>query len=264
MYLFDSHCHIDKIFYYFSFKNIKYFLLFLKKNNIKKLLSVSVSIKNFFYVFSMLSYINQDVIKLSCGIHPLYVNLIEKSDLYYLKKFIFLKNVIAIGECGLDYKYINNNNFNKNKQIKIFMYQLYLSNKYNKPCIIHSRLSSLDTLNIIKKFNVFNFGAVLHCFSYSDKKILCNFLDLGLYISLSGLITFKNNCLLQNIIKYIPLDRLLFETDSPYLTPEPYRHKKNDPSKIIFIIKKISILKKIDLNFILKICYNNFIKLFKI
>ncbi len=264
MYLFDSHCHIDKIFNYFLFKNIKDFLLFIKLKKIKYLLSVSVSIKNFFYIFSMLSYIKQDIIKLSCGIHPLYIKNIKKEDLYFLKKIILFKNVIAIGECGLDYKNINNNTFDKYKQIKIFIYHLYLSNKYKKPCIIHSRLSWLDTFNILKKFNILNFGAVLHCYSYSDRNILYKFLDLGLYISLSGLITFKNNFLLQNIIKYIPLDRLLIETDSPYLSPVPYRNKKNDPSKIIFIIKKISKLKKLDFDFILKFCFNNFIKLFKI
>ncbi len=264
MYLFDSHCHIDKIFNYFSFKNVNDFLFFLKIKKIKYILSVSVSIKNFFCIYSMLSYINQNIIKLSCGIHPLYIKDIKKKDLYFLKKIILFNNVIAIGECGLDYKDINNNNFDKNKQIKIFMYHLYLSTKYKKPCIIHSRLSWLDTLNILKKFNILYFGAVLHCYSYSDKNILCKFLDLGLYISLSGLITFKNNFLLQNIIKYIPLDRLLIETDSPYLTPVPYRNKKNDPSKIILIIKKISILKNINFNYILKICFNNFIKLFKI
>ncbi len=263
MYLFDSHCHIDKIFNYFLFKNINDFLLFLKKKKIKYILSVSVNIKNFFSVFSMLSYVKQDIIKLSCGIHPLYIKNIKKDDLYYLKKIILLKNVIAIGECGLDYNNINNN-YIKNMQIKIFIKHLFLSDKYKKPCIIHSRVSWLDTFNVIKKFNILNFGAVLHCFSYSDKNILYKFLDLGLYISLSGLITFDNSYLLQKIIKYIPLDRLLIETDSPYLTPIPYRNKKNDPSKIIFIIKKISLLKRINFNFILKICYNNFIKLFKI
>ncbi len=263
MYLFDSHCHIDKIFDYFLFKNINDFLLFLKKRKIKYILCVSVSIKNFFSIFSILSYIKQNIIKLSCGIHPLYINNIKKDDLYYLEKIILFKNVLAIGECGLDYKNINDS-YIKNIQIKIFIKHLILSDKYRKPCIIHSRMSWLDTFNIIRKFNILNFGAVLHCFSYSDKSILCKFLDLGLYISLSGLITFNNSYLLQKIVKYIPLDRLLIETDSPYLTPVPYRNKKNDPSKIIFIIKKISLLKKINFNFILKICYNNFIKLFKI
>ncbi len=262
MFLFDSHCHIDKLDYKILSNNINYFISFLKKKKIKYLLSISTSIKNFFIIFSMISYINQNIIKLSCGIHPLYIKYIEKGDFSLFKKIIFFKNVIAIGECGLDYKNINN--LNKKKQIKIFLKQLYLSNKYKMPCIIHSRLSYLDTLNIIKRFNINNFGAVLHCFNYHEKRILHKFLDLGLYISLSGLVTFNNNILLQNIVKYIPLDRLLFETDSPFLSPVPYRNKKNDPSKIIFIIKKISKLKKISFNILLKNCYNNFINLFNL
>ncbi len=260
MYFYDSHCHIDKLDNYLS-ENINNLLLFFKKKKIKYLIGISVNLKNFFNILSMISCIDQNIIKLSCGIHPLYLHKMEKDDLFNLKKFLLNKKVVAIGECGLDYSNIKN--INKNKQIKIFKYHLYLSQKYNKPCIIHSRFSSIDTINVIKNLKIKYNNIILHCYNYSNKDILFKFLNLGVFFSISGLITFKNNYKLQNIIKYIPLDRLLVETDSPYLTPYPYRGIKNDPSKIILIIKKISDLKKVSFINILRYTKKNFLSLFK-
>ncbi len=257
--LIDSHCHLDKL---KIFKSINNLIFFLKKNKIKNVLSVSVNIKNFFSLFSRLSYINQNIIKLSCGIHPLYIKDMDKDDLFLLEKFLLFKNVIAIGESGLDYKFISNN-LDKKKQIDIFNYHLFLCKKYKKPCIIHSRFSEIDTINEIKKFDINDFGAIIHSYSYLDKKILYKFIDLGLYISLSGLITFKSFYKIKDIINYIPLDRLLVETDSPYLTP--YNCKGlNNPTNIIFIIKKISYLRKISFYKILLNTNKNFINLFNI
>ncbi len=259
MFIVDIHCHLDKLIGSF-FKNIDELILFINKNNIKYILSVSVNIKNFFYMSSILSPLSYSI-KMSCGIHPLYVNRINKKDLLLLEKICFYKNVIAIGECGLDYKYINKSN-DKEKQIKLFIKHLILSKKTNKPIIIHTRFSFNDTFNIIKNINILKLKGILHCYSYNGKKKLFKFLDLGLYISISGLITFKNMSFLKKLIKYIPLDRLFIETDSPYLSPEPYRNYVNNPSRIIFIMKIISDIKKISLSTILNNNFNNFIYLF--
>ncbi len=262
MLLVDSHCHLDILMNFKKkYKNINKLINLFKKNKFLYLLTISTNIKNFFSIFSMFSYI--DIIKLSCGIHPLYIETVTNSDYLDLEKFVSYKKVIAVGETGLDYK-INIKKNIKKKQIDLFIYHLYLANKYRKPCIIHSRNSYNDTLNIIKKFNINLFGAVIHCYSYFKKKVLFKFLDCGVYISISGLITYKNNFLLQKIIKYIPLDKLLVETDSPYLTPYPYRGSINNPSKIIFTFKQISKLKKISFYKILKININNFLNLFNI
>ncbi len=260
MFLIDTHCHIDLLDYWKKNKNIDQLLYWYKKKKFLYLLSISTNIKNFFNIFSMFSYI--DMIKLSCGIHPYYIKNVNNSDFLDLEKFVSYKKIIAVGETGLDYKISINKNIKK-KQIDVFIYHLYLANKYKKPCIVHTRNSFNDTINSIKKFNINNFGVIVHCFSYFKKRYLFKFLDLGVYISLSGLITFKNNFLLQNIIKYIPLDRLLVETDSPYLTPFPYRGSINDSSKIIFILKKISELKKISFYKIMKCNMKNFLSLFK-
>ncbi len=258
--LIDTHCHLDLLNYKKKFKNIEELLYLCKKNKFLYLLTVSINLKNFFNIFSRVSYI--DIIKLSCGIHPYYTKNINKNDFLDLEKFISYNKIIAVGETGLDYE-IKLNKEDKKKQIDMFFYHLYLSLKYKKPCIIHSRNCYKDTLNIIKKFDISSCGAVIHCYSYYNKKILSYFLDLGLYISFSGLITFKNNFLLQSIVKYIPLNRLLVETDSPYLSPVPYRGVNNNPLKIIFIFKKIAELKKISFYKVIQYNMKNFINLFK-
>ncbi len=259
--LIDTHCHIDILKYNKFINDIEKLIYLCKNNNFLYLLSVSTSLKNFFIVFSMVSYI--DMIKLSCGIHPCNIKDIGKNDFLDLEKFISYNKIIAVGETGLDC--IKNIDIKKKKkQIDFFIYHLYLAVKYKKPCIIHSRNSHQETLNIIKKFDISKCGSLIHCYNYTDKKVLFNFLDLGLYISLSGLITFKNTILLQNIVKYIPLDRLLVETDSPYLSPSPFRGKYNNPLNIIFIFKKISELKKINFYKVIEFNKNNFLKLFKL
>lgn len=261
MFLIDSHCHIDKLFDKLLFKNIYDFINFLKNNNIKYILCICTDIKNFFSILSLTSYVDYNI-KLSCGIHPLYIKKNNSNDFFYLKKFLKHEKIVAIGECGLDYKNINN--YFKKLQIFFFEKHLFYSIKYNKTCIIHSRFSGNDTYKIIKNFSKNNnFRGLIHSYSYENKKLLYNFLDLGLYISLSGLITFNNMKFLEEIIKILPLDRLLVETDSPYLCPKYYNFKYNDPSKIVFIIKKISIIKKKSFYEILKYSINNFFKLFK-
>ncbi len=258
MYLIDSHCHLD-ILLDKKLYNIEKIIFLCKKYKIKYLLSISVNINNFINIFNKFS--NFNFIFYSCGVHPNYINTINKKKFWYIEKFINYKKVIAIGETGLDY--LNVNYELKKLQYYYFYHHLYYANKYNKPIIIHSRFAFNDTLNILKKFSILNFGVIIHSFSYGNKKKLYKFLNLGVYISLSGLITFKNFINLRNIIKYIPLDRLLVETDSPFLTPEPYRNKINTPYNIILILNLISKLKKIKYKNLVNNLYNNFLHLFE-
>ncbi len=252
MKFFDSHCHLNII----DNLNIVNLINYLKKKKFKYLLCVSININNFIDIFN--NYSNIDIIYFSCGIHPKYINLINYKEFLYIEKFINYKKVISIGETGLDYY----NNFISVKLQKLyFEYHLYLSYKYNKVCIIHSRSSYNDTINIIKNFYNFNINYVIHCFSYNNIYQLKKFLDMNLYISFSWLV-FKNYINFKKIINYVPLDRLIVETDSPYLSP--YINKVNYPYNIFIIIKKISIIKNINFNLLSKILFKNFINLFKI
>ncbi len=262
MFLIDSHCHIDILNYNSKlFNNIKEYVNFCKKKNILYILAVSIDLKSFLKIFRM--SINIPNIGISCGIHPLYwKNNISIKKLFFLKKISLHKKVIAIGESGLDYKL--SSFLNKKIQIKLFKFHLNIAKKNKKPIIIHSRFSFKDTYDIVSRFNILDFGGLVHCFSYIKKNELSKLLDIGLYISISGLVTFINAIDIQKIVKYIPLDRLLVETDSPYLSPHPFRGKFNDSTKILLIFKKISEIKCIDINDLIFINKKNFIALFKV
>ncbi len=260
MILIDSHCHLDLLIYKKIYRNIFEFVNFCKNKNIKYVISVSITIDNFFNILKLID--NIDNIFLTYGIHPLYYRCLNGYNLFKYKKFILNKKVVALGETGLDYV-IKDICF-RNVQKKNFENHLYLSEKFNKPIIIHSRFSFKDTCEIVSKFDVIKFGGVMHCYSYPDRNNLLKLLDLGLYISISGLITFSKYFFLKEIIEYLPLDRLFIESDAPYLSPSCYKNKINNPSNIVYVLNKISEIKGISMDNICKIIEDNFVKLFKL
>ncbi|MBZ2279406.1 YchF/TatD family DNA exonuclease, partial [Buchnera aphidicola] len=182
----------------------------------------------------------------------------ELKNFKKLEELSKIKSVIALGETGLDYHH----SINYKKLQKIFFREhIRISLKLNKPIIVHSRNSIKDVLKILNEENSKNCRGVLHSFN-EDYDSAYKLLDLGFYISFSGIITFKNSISLQETAKKIPLNRLLIETDSPYLSPIPYRGKENQPAYLLDIAKKIALLKKIDLEEIARITTKNFYKLF--
>ena len=169
------------------------------------------------------------------------------------------KKIVSIGEIGLDYYY----DFSpRDVQEDVFIKQMVLANKLNLPFIIHSRDASNDTYEMVKKYKN-NVDCVLHCYSQS-KEMAKLYLDLGCYLSFAGPVTFKKSTNLQEVAKYTPLDRIFIETDSPYLSPEPKRGKKNEPSNVIYTGKKIAELKEISEEQLFKSTYNNSVRFFKL
>ncbi|WP_367681681.1 TatD family hydrolase [Buchnera aphidicola] len=196
----------------------------------------------------------------SCGIHPLYLDKNNKINLKFLKKLAQENDVIALGETGLDYYYQKKN---KKEQKYVFRKHIQTSIKLNKPLIVHTRESIDDTLSILKETESKTCKGIIHSFTgniSSAKKIL----DMGFYISFSGIITFKNADEIRKTAKYIPLDRLLIETDSPYLTPVPKRGKENQPSYLKYIADYIVKLRKINMEYFTEITQKNFYKLFQL
>jgi len=177
-----------------------------------------------------------------------------------LKKLSYDKCVIALGETGLDYYYSFET---KNLQEKFFREHIRIAITLNKPIIIHSRNAIKDTIKILKEENAEKCGGILHSFTESEKSAF-ELLDMGFYISFSGIITFKKSIELCNTLKKIPLEKLLIETDSPYLAPIPYRGKKNQPAYLLDIAKKIALIKEISLKELAKITTNNFFTLFNL
>lgn len=201
-----------------------------------------------------------DFIYSAVGFHPHEAKYMDQDAIKEIENLAILNNkVVAIGEIGLDYYY----DFSpRDIQEDVFAEQMELANKLNLPFIIHSRDASNDTYEMVKKYKN-NVDCVLHCYSQS-KEMAKLYLDLGCYLSFAGPVTFKKSTNLQEVAKYTPLDRIFIETDSPYLSPEPKRGKKNEPSNVIYTGKKIAELKEISEEQLFKSTYNNAVRFFKL
>lgn len=185
------------------------------------------------------------------GMHPDECN-IENIDFNFIKELAKNKNVVAIGEIGLDYHYESTN---KENQKKAFIKQIQLANELNLPVVIHSRDADMDMLKILKENKIEN-NFVMHCFS-SSVEIAREVIKMGAFISLAGTVTFKNARNLLEVAKIVPDDKLLVETDCPYLTPEPNRGKRNEPMNVWDTARKIAGIREITLEDLCDITNNN-------
>lgn len=187
------------------------------------------------------------------GIHPHDADTFNLNASKKLNKLADNDKVVAIGEIGLDFHYDNSP---REKQKQSFRAQLRLAKKLDLPVVIHTRDADKETLNILKDEKAKDIGGIMHCFA-SDKKMAKEILDLGFYIAFGGLITFKNLRDLREVVKEVPKDRLLIETDSPYLTPEPHRGKRNEPAYVKFVAEKIAEIKGISVEEVAKVTTEN-------
>jgi len=190
------------------------------------------------------------------GIHPSEIDNFKDEDFNYLEDFIKKEKIIGIGEIGLDYTYKTD----KNKQKEIFEKQFQLAEKYKLPVVLHIRETFNNVFEILKNFKVI---PIWHSCTGNLEEVE-KFLEIGGFISFSGIITFKNASRLREIVKIVPLERIFLETDSPYLTPEPYRGKINEPAYIKFVYQKVAEIKNIEIEKVSNIIRNNFENLFKI
>lgn len=180
------------------------------------------------------------------GIGPENIDGITYEDILEIKKLLGQEKVVAIGEIGLDYYWTKEN---KEKQIYIFREMLKISKEYNLPVIIHSRDAIQDTYNLLKEYGVIG---VMHCYSGSFE-MAKEFIKIGFLIGVGGVLTFKNAKEIKEIVKKIDIENIVLETDSPYLSPEPYRGKKNVPSNIKFVADKIAEIKGISIDDVIAI-----------
>lgn len=255
--LVDSHCHLD---YQDFAEDFVQMLDRAQKNNIHIMQTISTKIADFEKIKKLIESYEQ--IYASIGIHPHEVDKHEDISTESLLEYTNHPKVIGIGETGLDLYY--NHSFIERQQ-EFFMRHIEVSHLSGLPLIIHTRSADKLTIEMLesarKNFN--NFTGVIHCFSSEDLSFAQACLDLGLYISISGIVTFKKATALQQIVTELPLDKLLIETDSPYLAPEPYRGKRNEPSYVKIVAEKIADLKNISFATVEKQTTENFFKLFK-
>lgn len=195
---------------------------------------------------------------LQLGISPNDIEDFSEENLQIIEKLAIEEKIVAIGEIGLDYYW---NKENKELQKELFMKQIEIANKLNLPIVIHTRDATLDTIQILKEHPVKKRG-VFHCCPL-NQELIKEGLQLGFYISFSGNITFKN-AKSHDVVSLVPMDRILIETDSPYLSPEPYRGKRNDSSKVKLVAEKIAEIKATTLEEIAKITYENANKIFNL
>ncbi len=194
------------------------------------------------------------------GIHPEFANTYEKKDLELLEKSLHNNKIVGIGEIGLDYHYTKEN---KEKQQELFIKQIELANKHHKTIVIHSRDAIEDTYNILKEYKNENINCDLHCYSGS-LEMAKKFIKLNTVFGIGGVLTFKNEKKLKEIVKELDLKNFVLETDSPYLTPEPFRGKINEPSNIKYVALKIAELKGINIDEVYKTTTDNALRLFDI
>ena len=191
------------------------------------------------------------------GIHPAEIDSNYIGTLKFIEENSNNPKIVGIGEIGLDYHY----ECDKNRQKEIFIKQIELANKYNKTMVIHSRDAINDTYDILKKYKNENVKIDIHCYS-SSLEMAKNFIKLNGMLGIGGVLTFKNSKVLKEVVENIDLKYLLLETDSPYLSPEPFRGTKNEPYNIIHVAKKIAEIKNISLEEVLKVTTNNAISQF--
>ncbi len=233
--LIDSHCHLQLLDLAAFDNNLDNVMAAASANDVKHLLCVCVDPSEFPTLCNIAaSYKN---ISISVGLHPanIVINEPTQSSLSDLAQH---EKCIAIGETGLDYSYAKDDDAQKLQQQR-FITHINAALSVKKPLIIHTRMAAEDTINIMAHANADKIGGVMHCFTES-LEVAQRALDLNFYISISGIVTFKNAQHLRDIVKYIPLDRLLIETDAPYLTPEPYRGTINHPALVKYIALTLS------------------------
>ncbi|MEZ0323408.1 MAG: TatD family hydrolase [Hydrogenothermaceae bacterium] len=245
--LVDTHCHLDMIDFDEVEESVREVNILLTvgcdEDEISKALNLGKKFENVY---------------VAIGYHPYEADRIDENSIKSLENLLKSDKVVAVGEMGLDFY---RNNASKENQYKYFLMQIDLAKKYNLPVIIHSREANRETQEIIKSENIDN--GIMHCFG-GDYNLLKTALDNGLYISFAGNVTYPKADNLREILRYVPLDRLLLETDSPYLSPQKVRGQKNKPSNIRYTYEFVSQFLNIDLEDLENVIYNNTLSLFKI
>lgn len=246
----DTHCHLYDVYY----DNIEEIINESIKNNVTRFINNGCDDETNKEVIKSLEL--YDLMYGAIGIHPENALKYNDEDLEYIESNLSNKKIVAIGEIGLDYHYTKDN---KNEQIELLRKQLEIAEKHKLPVIVHSREATLDTINILKEYKV---TGVIHSFSGSLETAR-EYIKMGYLLGINGVVTFKNSNL-KKVVEQLPLSSIVLETDSPYLTPEPFRGRQNNPSHIIDIAEFICELRNISLEELANITNNNIKTLFKI
>lgn len=250
----DSHCHLDRLELEKLGMDLPSVLKAAEQANVQHMLCVSVSLQEFSQMAALVAEYPQ--VSVSCGEHPLHQQ--ESFDQTLLLQLASAPSVVAVGETGLDYFYSPDN---KITQQRAFVSHIQVARELAKPLIVHTREARADTIALLNSERAIDCGGVLHCFT-EDWDTAKAALDLGFYISFSGIMTFRNADPLRDVLKKVPLERLLIETDSPYLAPVPYRGKTNQPAYVAAVAQAVADVKQISIENLAAVTTANFRQLF--
>lgn len=253
MEFFDSHSHYNDEKYDEDRKDI---LKEIYNEGITRTVCIGYNVEKSKFALEIAN--EYDYIYASCGISPNDIEDYKEENLIEIEKLAKDPKIVAIGEIGLDYYW---NKDNKEEQKELFIKQIEIANKLRKPIIIHTREAVVDTIEILKSHPVLEKG-IFHCCPLNPE-LINEGLKLGFYISFSGNITFKNAKSARAVLE-VPNEKILIETDCPYLTPEPFRGRRNDSKKVKLVAEKIAEIKNMSLEEVAKITYENANKIFKI
>ena len=242
----DTHAHLFDEYY----SNIEGVIARALDNNVLKIIISGCDIKSNFEVLEKVG--KYDSLYGTIGIHPLNLDNLDNNYMSFLEENIRNEKIIGIGEIGLDYHY---EGADRELQKDVFIHQIELAIKYDMPVIIHSRDATEDMMNILRRYNG-KLRGVMHCYSGSVETAL-ELIKMGFYLGVGGIITFKNAKNIVEVIKKIDLKYILLETDSPYLTPEPYRGNSNEPAYIPLIARKIAEIKGVSLDSVMSATSGN-------
>ena len=246
--LIDTHCHLDTE----DYLDVEQVISNMN-NNI--MIASSCNIETTKRVIELIN--KYDNIYGTIGIHPNELEDLNEEGLKFLEENLNNPKIVGIGEIGLDYHYGMEY---KEIQKEYFIKQIELAKKYNKPIVIHSRDAALDTYNILSK-NLGNLKAVMHCYSYSYEMAI-KYNELGVLFGIGGVLTFKNAEKLKKIVSSFPMSNFVLETDSPYLSPEPFRGQTNEPKNVEIVAEEIARLKGLNKEEVVKNTTENAIGLF--
>ncbi len=252
--LVDSHCHFDKLDYNQLHQDVADVVAKAQQAGVEKMLSVGVTLDAFPNMLQMVQ--SFDNILVSCGVHPL--DCESEFDFARFKHYAQHPKVVAIGETGLDLFYQPDS---LSRQAQLFEQHVELAVELDKPLIIHTRQAREETLAILRNGHAEKCGGVIHCFT-EDLAFAEAAMELGFYISLSGIITFNQATELQQVVAQLPLERLLVETDSPFLAPVPHRGKENQPAYVAQVAQKLADLQQCSLAKVIATTGKNFHQLF--
>lgn len=248
MNIFETHAHYDDE----AFHEDRDFLLQrMHKEGIDYIVNIGCSMENSREIVEMIQ--KYDFLYGTVGVHPSDIDELTEADMEELEELSKSDKILAIGEIGLDYHY---DNVVKEIQKKWFIAQLEIAKRRDLPVVIHSRDAAKDTLDIMKDYHNGATPGIIHCFSYGVE-IAREYLNMGYYIGVGGVVTFKNAKKLKEVVEYAPLDRIVLETDAPYLAPTPYRGKRNCSLYLSQVAEEIANLKKVSVKEVCTTTYKN-------